>query len=377
VAKTKVAFIASTLVVGGAENVLLNLLNHLPPEKFETKTYLLREPGPSGETLIRTGADCEYGLGRHRAHPMNLVRLAARLKAFSPDVVFTLDHHNAMFWGRLASLIAGVPRRVAVSHSTGRMGSERSFTALDRLLMRQTDTVVALSDAHTEYLRKVEGIEAGKIVIIENGVDIGRYSCVDERLVARLRSDLGIGDTERVVAMVAAIRPEKAHDALLEAARSLGAERSDLELKYLVVGDGPARSQLESTRSRFGLDDQMLFLGSRDDIPEILALADVLVLPSHAAVETLPLVVLEAMAAGVPVVASAVGSVPDIIEDGWNGKLIAPADAVGLSKAICHIVDNRQETEQLIANARETVQSRYSVEQMVAKYQELFERLAR
>jgi glycosyltransferase involved in cell wall biosynthesis len=182
---------------------------------------------------------------------------------------------------------------------------------------------------------------------------------------------------EHVVAMVAVIRPEKAHEVLLEAARILTADRSDLALKYLVVGDGPAREQLQATCSRLGLDDRVRFLGIRDDIPVVLGLADVLVLPSHAAVETLPLVVLEAMAAGVPVVASAVGSVPDIIEDGWNGRLIAPADAVGLSKAICHIVDDRQETEQMVARARETVQSRYGVEQMVAKYQGLFERLAR
>ncbi|UCH84210.1 MAG: glycosyltransferase, partial [Candidatus Latescibacterota bacterium] len=369
--------IASTLGIGGAENVMSNLLTRLPAETTESRTYLLREPGPIGDKLIRSGIWCEHGLGRHRADPTVLARLVPRLRSFSPDIVFTLDHHNAMFWGRLASLVAGVPRRVAVSHSTGRMDNERSFTALDRVLMRQTDVVVALSDAHAGYLRDIEHIDGDKIEIIENGIDIELYSRVDEHTVSSTRLGLGIGDDGSVVTMVAAIRPEKAHDALLEASRIIITERPDLSLTYLIVGDGPARVELEAKRSRLGLDGSVNFLGSREDVPVILGLSDVLVLPSHAAVETLPLAVLEAMAAGVAIVASAVGSVPEIIQDGWNGKLIAPADAVGLSKAICHIVDNQRETERMIENARETVRRRYSVEHMVAKYQTLFERIAR
>ena len=119
----------------------------------------------------------------------------------------------------------------------------------------------------------------------------------------------------------------------------------------------------------------MLFLGERDDVPVLLALSDVLVLPSHDAVETLPLAILEAMAAGVPVVASAVGSVPDVIEDGVNGRLIAPADAHGLAGAVRDIMDDRAKSAQMAHNAGETVRTRYGVGRMVAGYQALFESL--
>jgi glycosyltransferase involved in cell wall biosynthesis len=136
------------------------------------------------------------------------------------------------------------------------------------------------------------------------------------------------------------------------------------------------RESLDSKREALGLAERVRFLGRRSDIPELLHLSDVLVLPSHPAVETLPMAVLEAMAAGVPVVASAVGSVPDIIENGKNGRLIAPADANGLVSAICHIFDNGQETQQIIRRARETVENRYTAERMASKYGELFERLA-
>ncbi|MEJ2722766.1 MAG: glycosyltransferase, partial [bacterium] len=247
--KTKVAFVASTLVVGGAENVLFNLVTHLPPDKIDSRTYLLREPGPVGVKLIRAGARCEHGLGPKRGDPRILTRLASRFRSFAPQIVFTLDHHNAMFWGRLASLVARVPRRVVVSHSTGRMESAKSFTAVDRLLMRYTDAVVALSAAHTDYLRRVEGIDASKIEVIENGIDIDRFSHAERAAAATLRDELAIGDGEHVVTMVAAIRPEQAHDALLEAAAALAADRADLDLKYLIVGDGPARGDLEAARA--------------------------------------------------------------------------------------------------------------------------------
>ncbi|UCG51096.1 MAG: glycosyltransferase, partial [Candidatus Latescibacterota bacterium] len=302
-------------------------------------------------------------------------RLVPRLKRFGPDILFSLDHHNAMFWGRLSSIAARVPRRVVVSHSTGRMDSRKSFTAFDRLLMRFTDRVVALSATHAAYLRDVEEVDAAKIVVIENGIDATRYEKADRGVVDGLRRELGISDEHRVVAMVAALRPEKAHEALLEAADTLARDRPDLRLKLLIIGDGPRRGALEEMRNRLGLVSSVRFLGVRDDIPALLHLSDVLVLPSHPAVETLPLAVLEAMAAGTPVVASAVGSVPDIIEDGWNGRLIAPADAVGLSQAICHIFDKSQETQQIIEHARETVISRYTVQDMVSKYETLFESL--
>ncbi len=373
--KTRIAFVASTLRVGGAENVLFNLVTRLPADRFETDLLFLREPGPVGLRLIRSGVPSVDSLERGRLDPSTLARVVAVFRSRPPDILFSLDHHNAMFWGRLASLIAGVPRRVVASHSTGRMESRRSFTRVDRALMRWTDAVVALSGTHAAYLRDVEGVDPGKIVVIENGIDTKRYESVDETELLRLRREVGLREGERAVTIIAALRPEKAHEAFLEAAKILVTERPDLGLKFLIVGDGPRRGAIEALRNRLGLAERVLLLGGRDDIPAVLGISSVVALPSHGAVETLPLAVLEAMAAGVPVVASAVGSVPDLMEDGRNGKLIAPADAVGLSTAVCHIMDNREGTEQIVRRARDTVRGRYTVEKMVSGYAELFRRL--
>ncbi len=373
--KIRIAFVASTLEVGGAENVLSNLITRLPPDRFETRLVLLRKPGTVGDRLAREGARYVDSIERRRGDPAVLGRLAAHLRSFSPGIVFCLDHHNAMFWGRIASFLSRVPRRVVASHSTGRMEGRRSFTRADRFLMRWTDAVVALSDSHARYLRDVEGIDARKIIVIENGIDTMRYDEVDETRIARLRSELGLSARDRVVVMVASLRPEKAHDAFLEAAKRIVTRRPDLPVKFLVVGAGPQREAIEAVRKTLGVEDRVLLLGERADVPEILHISSVLALPSHGAVETLPLAVLEAMASGVPVVASAVGSIPEIIEDGVNGRLIAPADPVGLSEAICHIFDDSEATRSIISRAGETVRRRYTVEKMISGYVELFERL--
>jgi glycosyltransferase involved in cell wall biosynthesis len=375
VRKTQIAFVASTLGLGGAENVLFDLITRLPADRFETGVFFLREPGTIGLRLVRGGVRSADSIERGRLDPSTFARLASLLRSRAPDIVFSLDHHNAMFWGRLASLAAGVPRRVVASHSTGRMGSRRSFTRIDRALMRWTDAVVALSGAHATYLRDVEGIDPGKIVVIENGIDTKRYEEPDPAGVEKARGELGLAEDDRVVSMVAALRPEKAHEALVEAAGILARRRKGPPVKFLVVGGGPRRAEIERLVTGGGLEKSVLFAGERDDVPEILRLSDALVLPSHAAVETLPLVVLEAMAAGVPVVASAVGSVPEIIENGQNGLLIAPADPVGLSEALCHIFDELENTQRMIERARDTVRQRFTVEKMLRGYVALFDRL--
>lgn len=373
--KTRIAFVASTLDVGGAENVLFNLITRLPTERFESELLFLRSPGTVGFRLIQSGVPSVDSLERGRLDPSTLAKLVSVLRLGAPDILFSLDHHNAMFWGRFASLIARVPRRVVASHSTGRMKSPRSFTGIDRALMRWTDAVVALSGAHAAYLRDVEDVDPRKIVVIENGIDTARYEAPDAAGVEKARRELGLAADDRVVSMIAALRPEKAHEALVEAAGILRRRRPDLALKFLVVGGGPRRVAIERRVADSGLRESVIVAGEREDIPEILRLSSALVLPSHGAVETLPLVVLEAMSAGVPVVASAVGSVPEIVENGQNGLLIQPADPVGLSDALCHIFDQRENTQRMIERARDTVRQRFTVERMLRGYIDLFDRL--
>jgi glycosyltransferase involved in cell wall biosynthesis len=372
--KIAVSFVASTLAVGGSERVMSELITRLPEERFHKRLYLLREAGPIGGELLRSGIPGAERLQRNRWDPTAAARLSAHLRRNPPDILFVLDHHNAMLWGRLAGICVHVPSQVLASHTTGKFGGKRNFRGSDRWLMEFTDRVVALSQAHARYLVEREAIPPAKIAVIENGVPVEQYSHPGEGSLAELRQDLDLGPEDRIVIMVAALRPEKAHEVLLAAAGRLVAGRAGA--KFLIVGDGPRRADLEGLRDRLGLAREVAFLGVRHDVARLLHLADVLVLPSHPAVETLPLAVLEAMAAGVPVVASRVGSVPEVVLDGSTGVLIEPGDALALADAIGYIIENRERAAEMAARARELVRKRFTVEQMVGKYQELFESLA-
>jgi glycosyltransferase involved in cell wall biosynthesis len=374
VKKTVVSFVASTFTVGGSERVLTHVITRLPRDRFRVNVYFLREPGRLGRPLFEAGIGGAERLQRNRYDPGAALRLALYLRRDPPDVLFVLDHHNAMLWGRIAALFSGMPRVVLASHATGLYGGRRNFRLADRWLLEFTDRVVALGRAHARYLTEVEGVAPGAVTVIENGIPVDDFSHIDAATRAALGRELGLGSSDRVVIMVAALRPEKAHEVLLEAARLLAASRGDL--KFLVVGDGPRRSELERLRTRLDLDACVRFLGSRGDVARLLHLADVLVLPSHPVVETLPLAVLEAMAAGVPVVATRVGSLPEVIESGRTGVLIEPGNPQGLASALISVLDDPERSRAMAAAAREVVGSRYSVQPMVDKYAALFQSLA-
>ncbi|NIM19402.1 MAG: glycosyltransferase [Candidatus Latescibacteria bacterium] len=352
---------------------MVELISRLPKETYEKRLYFLRRAGILGEELFSVGIEGDRELQRNRFDVSVISRLARRFKEFQPDIVFCLDHRNAIVFGGLATMAARIPRWIVASHSTGRFGRRRSFTLLERIFLRRIDRLVALSGAHADYCRDVEGIAARKLAVIENGIDVGRYQMVDGAAVGQIRKDIGLLPGDKVVSMVAALRPEKAHESVLEAARRLVAAHDDL--KFLIVGDGPRREPLEELRTDLRLERNVRFLGQRRDVAELLHLSDILVLPSHAVVETLPLAVLEAMAAGVPVVASAVGSIPELIEDGISGKLIPPADPESLAGAIEELLSNEAAAARIVERARSVVEEKYSVQTMVAKYEELFESL--
>jgi glycosyltransferase involved in cell wall biosynthesis len=367
----RIAFIASTFGVGGAERVMADVISRLDA-RYEPRLYFLREAGTVGRELVAAGTRAMERFERFRGDPLAAYRLGQELRRWRPDVVFCMDHHNAMLAGRLAGLMSGAKALVVASHSTGLFGRAGSFRASDRWLVDFTDRFVALSETHARYMIEREGISAGRIRVIENGVDTSRYRAGDA--AAEVRSRLGVAPDEDVVLMVAALRPEKAHEALVRATGQL--VRRGRRLRVLLAGEGPQRGALERQIAGERLEGTVELLGVRHDVHRLLEAADVLVLPSHPVVETLPLCVLEAMAAGVPVVASGVGSVPEVVRDGETGILIAPGDAGELAAGIERVLRNGDEARAMTLRARTLVEERYSAERMTSGYERLFDELA-
>jgi glycosyltransferase involved in cell wall biosynthesis len=369
-----VFMLASTLVLGGAEKVVRALALGLPDHGFNPHIICLHGPGSVGEELCRRGVRVRFGLMRSRLDVAVFVRLYRLFREERVAILYVLDHHDALFWGGFASRAAGVPWRVTPVHSTGLWGKKGSFTLTDRLVLPLYNRVVALSATHADYVSRRGGVDHSRIAVISNGVDTGRFEPVPSRGERdRVRESLGLAPRDFVVTIVAALRPEKNHEMFLRAAA--GFCREGGSGVFLVAGDGEEAGKLHDLAGELGLGDAVRFMGARDDIPAILSASDVSVLCSHPVVETFPLAVLEAMACGVPVVVTAVGSIPEVLTDGREGFIIPPGDVRALTRALLGLAGDAAGRRTMGERARERVESAFSEARMIAEYAALFRTL--
>jgi glycosyltransferase involved in cell wall biosynthesis len=366
--------LASTLVTGGAERVVESLALGLPRLGYEPQVLCLNAPGRTGERLIAAGVPVRHGLLSAKYDPFSAVRLSRLFSGHSDGILLSLDHHDAIAVGIGAARLAGLSRRVLSVHSTGMWEKGSSFTRLDRLFLGGFGRIVALADMHRDHLVEKEGIEQGRISVINNGVDTDRFSPADDATKAAVREKLGIDDDRFTVSIVAALRPEKNHGMFIDAAALLKERHGD-RFVFLITGSGTEEEKLKELSSRLRLGDSVRFLGDRDDVDMILKGSDASVLCSFPVVETFPLAVLEAMATGIPVISTGVGSVPEIIEDRVDGMIIESGNMEGLAAAIEALAGNDEQATAIGARARVKAVDRYSVRGMVDSYARLFEEM--
>lgn len=262
----------------------------------------------------------------------------------------------ANIFGLPAAALARVPVRVG-----NRRGVNQDRSAAHLVLQRAAyacaHVVVANSAALARRLRR-EGVPARKIAIVPNGLDVAAFTPAPARSLRR-----------RVI-MVANLRPEKGHDLLITAAARVVRQFPDAH--FTLVGDGPARGALGAQIAAHELEHAFALLGERDDVPALLAQADIAVLPSRT--ESMPNAVLEAMAAGLPVIATHVGGIPDIIDHMRTGLLIPPENPAALADQIAALMADAALAARLGAAARAEVRARFSFERMVASIDALYVR---
>ena len=341
----RIQFLASTLTRGGAETMAVALSRRLRQRGHDVRWTLLRDAGELGGTL-GGAVPVETDVAPSRFCPMGVVRLARRLRG--ADALYALDHQNAVVQAALAAPVAGVKRRVVAVHTTGLWGGRPSLGRPFRWALRSYYAVLALSRAHAAYLSREEGVPPDRIRIVPNGIDPARFAALPTRQDAR--TWLGIPPEGPVVGSVAMLRPEKNLGALLDAAAVV--RRRFEELTVVLVGDGPERETLEKRAKESDLQGAVRFLGLRNDVPRILPAFDLFVLPSLPEVETQPVAVLEAMAVGVPVVATRVGDLPELLEGGRAGVLVEPGDTEGLAHALQALLDDPRRGKALAEAAR-------------------------
>jgi glycosyltransferase involved in cell wall biosynthesis len=292
-----------------------------------------------------------------------LVRLLRRERV---DVLHS-HKFGSNVWGVVLGGLAGVPAVVAHEHTWSYEGQPlRRF--LDReLIARRSDAFVAVSHEDRRRMIEVERIDPEDVVFVPNGID-----ALPDGDGARVRSELGIEPGAPVIGAVAVLRPQKALHLLVRAAAELVREHPGL--RVLIAGDGPEREALEALVRELGLEGVVTLLGLRRDVPDLLAALDVAVVSSD--FEGTPLAVLEYMDAGLPVVATRVGGLSDLIEHGRHGLLVDPGDAGVLAQAIGTLLRDPERARELGARGRERRRAEFSIDRTVRTLEDMYVNLA-
>lgn len=364
----KLTVLASTLVIGGAEQVLLDLLRTMDRDRFDIDAVFLREPGPIGLEIERLGIPCRRDVLHARLDLLVIPRLASLLRKRGTQALLILNHLNALFYGVPAARLAGVEAVVNWHHETNRRYRPHApVMFLRRLAHLGVDRIVAVARGHKDYIVAAEKVAPDKVEVILNGVD----TRVLERAMPRAeaRRMLELPPEAPVAAIVAALRPDKDHAVFLRAAR-LVLDRLP-EARFLVAGDGPLRDALKVQAEGLGLGDRVRFLGFRRDIPDILAATDAIALSSRPWQETFSVAMLEGMASGIPAVVTDVGFLGEVVRDGVNGFLVPPGDPQALAWRLFQILSDASLRASLGARAARDVRAGCSVEAMAKGFERL------
>lgn len=361
-------FIITSMPVGGAETLLVNLMRRMDPNLIRPEVVCLKEPGPLGTEIAN-----EFPIHSHliggKYDVAVLPRLARLMRKRKADAVITVGAGDKMFWGRLAAKMAGVPVIASALHSTG---WPDGVGRLNRLLTHITDAFIGVAESHGEFLRTFEKFPANKVNVIRNGIDCDRFHPSAEcRTSPNVREELGLAEETPLIGIVAALRSEKNHSMLVHAAARLRDRHPNLHT--LVIGEGPERATIEPLIEELGLTDRVHLLGNRADTPRLLAAMNVFTLCSLN--EASPVSILEALACETPVVATDVGSISETVLPGQTGELVPSEDVQSFVAAIDMLLNDADQSSQLGRNGRELVQASGSLQSMVDGYQTLVHRI--
>jgi glycosyltransferase involved in cell wall biosynthesis len=355
----RLVFVTSDLRTGGAERNVATLLPALDRDRYAASVCCLHERGAFFDDVVAAGipAVClEQGAGE-AGTPKAIAALVRHLRAQRPDVLMT-QGFNAGIVGRVAGRIAGVPVVATWKHNVGHLGRVGTKEKLgERLVGRWTTRYLGVSYGQLSYLTGYMGIPPARIRVIHNTLDPEAYALATPN--PELARAIGVRDGEFVIACVAVLREEKDHGTLLEAMRHVVSALPNARL--LVIGDGPDRGRLAELAEALGVAGNVTFLGNRSDVLELLGVAHVATLASFT-IENFPYAILEAMAVGRPAVCTAVGGLPEMIEDEATGYLVPPKDPQALARRLVAVGTSPDLGAAMGAAARARLEARFAID---------------
>jgi glycosyltransferase involved in cell wall biosynthesis len=356
-----------TLDRSGAEKQMVLLAKGLPRDRFHVEVAALTRLGPLELELQDAGIPVTAIGKQFKVDPIALFNLNRFLKVRSFDIVQTWIF-AANTYGRVAARIAHVPI-VVVAEMAVDVWKGRFNRSVDRHLAKWCDRLVGNSRAVVEFYEQI-GVPREKLALIYSGTDDEEPAQTDPRAI---RTALGFKAEAPLILFAGRLAEQKRVADLLKALVLL--QYVEPDARTLIVGDGPLRDHLEEVSQAYHLDSRVRFLGHREDVPELMAASDLVVLPS--AFEGLPNVVLEAMRLRKPVIATAAPGTTEVVVDGQTGLLVPIGNPPLLARAMRDVIRNPVVAAQFAEAGRARVEKQFRVATMVAQFAELYEELAR
>jgi sugar transferase (PEP-CTERM/EpsH1 system associated) len=351
-----VEHVVLTLQPGGLENGVVNVANLLPRNAFRSSICCLRDVGEFASRL-HPSIDVHKMYGKGGADFRLMLSLIRHFRRTRPDIVHTRNA-EAFFYGFIAAKVARIPVLVHSEH--GRDFEDRFLRfVLQRIFSKFTQVVFAVTEELRRQLSMHTGIPAESIRVLYNGVDSVRFSPASR---GKLRSQLGVADNTLVIGSVGRLVEVKNYSLLLSAYKALSLTNTML----ILIGEGPERASLELLARSLGISDRVRLLGHRDDVSELISVLDVFVLPSVS--EGMSNTLLEAMSAGIAVVASAVGGNKEIIRSGVDGLLFTSGDEIELKENILLLLADEILRNRLSQAGRVRVLECFSIDAMINRY---------
>lgn len=370
--KIKIAEVITRLDWGGSPDILRIMCIYLDSKVYDIRLVIGQTRYPSLKTkdFLRKFRDRLTVISQLKRNisPINDLLALIRLYCLFHKQRFDIVHTHTAKAGalaRIAAYFAGVPAIIHTPHGHNFYGYFNAFVSrlivlIERVLAYITDRIMVLTELEKKDYLRYNVANEKKLILIYQGLELEEFKIVDSER-AKLRENFGVGTEEKLVGFVGRLEQIKGLRYFIEAARIVLEKRKDT--KFILLGEGGLRSSLETQIHSWGIEDKIIFAGWREDISEIFCILDILVLPSLN--EAVGIVLLEAQAQGVPVVASSVGGIPEIVRDKQTGILVSPRDVRGLTEAILTLLDNPDKAFALGLAAQVWVRDRYKAEKMV------------
>jgi len=358
----RIAFCITELDPGGAEQTLVQLVTRLDRSEWEPQVFCLGPEGALVQPIRDAGIPIMCFGATGIVDSFVVFRLASQLEKFRPAVLQSfLFHANIM--GRIAAKLSRVP--VVVSGIRVAERRSRWPLRIDRWTNSLVDQNVAVSQSVANFTIDSANLSEKKVTVIPNGVDCRRFKAA---IPTDLISEFGIPADDRVLLFVGRLEHQKAPELLMQSAPSILTEFNDCHL--LLVGEGPMATELAEEAKLSAFSHRIHFAGRRKDVPSLMRASTLLLSPSRW--EGMPNVVLEAMAAGLPVVATDVEGVAELIEDSVSGWLVGPNSAQKFASALIEVLKTPHNLPHVATTAQTIVSERFTYEAMTQRYTSLY-----